>query len=172
MGLFDKIVKEVGKAVGNKVADDILGRSGLSGNSNYGASNVEPKVSVSPSYSVTEDPGPSGFSWGEVMPPEENQYNYSGPYYRYFEEVFRSAFPDCAITSEKAPYSDRYTFTFVCTGRTVLIVEVLPDNSSVYATREKCRKEGIGYTRFYHNHHGWWNTREYVIKRATEAMRG
>ena len=171
MGLFDRIVKEVGKAVSDKVAGELLGRPNSPSNGGSTESAGDPSVTTSPDYKVCESSGPSGFSWGDVMPAEENQYNFGGSYVDYFDSVFKSAFGEYNITHEKARYSDRVTFTFEKGGRTALMVEVLPDNSSVYGTRKKCRAEGIGYTRFYHNHHGWWNTKEYVIKRVSEALR-
>ena len=36
----------------------------------------------------------SGFSWGDVMPEEENQYNFNGSFMEYFEGIFRAELPE------------------------------------------------------------------------------
>ena len=44
-------------------------------------------------------------------------------------------------------------------------------NSYVQVRRDSLRA-GIPYLRFYYNHEGWWNTKEYVIQRMKEKIRG
>ena len=51
-------------------------------------SGARPQQSAAPAPAPAEK-GPSGFSWGDEMPPEENQYNFAGPYTAYFEMIFR-----------------------------------------------------------------------------------
>ena len=114
---------------------------------------------------------PSGFSWGEDMPAEENQFNSGMKYYDYFEKIYREEFPDYVVTREM-PRGDKYClFTFSQGGRVALKVEVISQSCGVYKERSVCRMQGIGYTRFYHDHYGWWNTRSYVIERTRSAIR-
>ena len=114
---------------------------------------------------------PSGVSWGENMPAEENQFNSGLKYYEYFEKVYREEFPEYQITKE-FPYDEgRCVFTFTNGGRIALKVEVMSQRCSTYKISRDCRQNGIGYTRFYHDHHGWWNTRSYVIGRTRSALR-
>ncbi len=113
---------------------------------------------------------PSGFSWGETMPAEENQFNYPGTYVEYFDGIFRTEFP-AYVTSHTPGYGGRSTvFTLTAGGQTALTVELLSENSSSVKLRENCAKRGIPYLRFYYDHHGWWNTRSYVIARTRAAL--
>ncbi len=128
-----------------------------------------PAQDPSPVYDST-DSGPSGFSWGERMPAEENQYNYNGTYREYFEHIFRDDFSQYQLKAEPQPGGKRIVYTLFDLGRTVCVVEVMHQGSDSKKLREKCRRNGIGYCRFYHNHDGWWNTREYVVTRIKEAI--
>ena len=122
---------------------------------------VQPQASYSP----------SGFSWGENMPDEENQYNSGLKYYDYFEKIYREEFPDYVVTREMPRGEGYCLFTFTQGGRVALRVEVLSRTCGVYKVRNDCREQGVGYTRFYHNYYGWWNTRAYVIQRTRSAIR-
>lgn len=116
--------------------------------------------------------GPSGFSWGPDMPDEENQYNFNGTYKEYFNDVFRSEFSNYKIESSDAYNGKAVIFTFWEGGRKALVVEVLSRKSSVYKLRADCKAEGVPYLRYYYDHHGWWNTREYVKQRTHNAIAG
>lgn len=116
--------------------------------------------------------GPSGFSWGPVMPDEENQYNYNGTYKEYFDDVFRSEFSGYMIESVDANGGRATVFTFWEGGKKALVVELISRKSSVYKLRSDCKAMGIPYLRFYHDYHGWWNTREYVKQRTHNALMG
>ena len=126
------------------------------------------------SFSETsaEDVPASGFSWGEKMPAEENQYNFSGNYVKYFNHVFTEDFPGYDISYEQPPKSSSTVFTFRQAGRRVLVVELMNENSESQRLRTRCAEEGIPYLRFYYNHHGWWNTRAYVDHRTRSALMG
>ena len=113
--------------------------------------------------------GPAGRSWGELMPDEPNQYDYNGAYFVYFENIFRQEFPLLPFTKE-CPRSGHYVYTFTQAGRTALVVELLSKSSAAAALRERCRRSGIPYLRFYHNVEGWWNTRSYVTGRMRKAL--
>ena len=115
-------------------------------------------------------PERSGFSWGPQMPEEENQYSFPGTYAEYFTVLLTNEFPDYSVTKDVHPSGKRMTFTFTKNGRNALIVEVLSQHCSVKKLRDDCRREGLPYLRFYHDHDGWWNTRSYVIGRVRNAL--
>ena len=123
------------------------------------------------SYSDDSDDSPSGFSWGEKMPDEENQYSFNGTYVEYFDQIYKSEFPDYDVTHEKAPYREATVFTFRKDGKTALVVELLSRTSNAYKIRKDCAAAGIPYLRYYYNYHGWWNTRSYVIQRTRNALK-
>ncbi len=78
-----------------KAAKDLL--NGLFGNNKPAqtpSAAPETPVSAAPSQPV-QSASPSGFSWGEAMPGEENQFSYPGSYEQYFEHVFAEDFPAC-----------------------------------------------------------------------------
>ena len=114
---------------------------------------------------------PSGVSWGETMPDEENQFNSGLKYYDYFDKIYRQEFPDYIVTREMPRGESYCLFTFTQGGRVALKVEVLSRTTGAYKERSACKSQGIGYTRFYHNNPGWWNTRSYVIERTRSALR-
>ncbi|MBQ8934020.1 MAG: hypothetical protein IJ061_07025 [Lachnospiraceae bacterium] len=115
---------------------------------------------------------PSGWSWGEVMPAEENQFNYPGTYVEYFDHVFRTEFPEYRITCEQAKYYNATIFIFWNGPQRALVVELLPQHSAAQKLRRDCRTSGIPYLRFYYDHEGWWNTYSYVKDRTRDALRG
>ena len=139
------------------------------------------------SESHAEDIPDSGFSWGEKMPAEENQYNFSGNYVKYFNHVFTEDFPGYDISYEQPPKSSSTVFTFRQASRRVLVVSAdmkdirFPAGLRAIARAgagvnniplDRCAEEGIPYLRFYYNHHGWWNTRAYVDHRTRSALMG
>ena len=113
---------------------------------------------------------PSGFSWGPYMPQEENQYNYSGNYVDYFAHIFREDFPAYQAVSEKLPKSTSTIFTLYEGARKALVVELKSEKSEANRFRKACQAQGIPYLRFYYDHDGWWNTREYVVTRVRSAL--
>ena len=115
---------------------------------------------------------PSGDSWGPVMPEEENQYNFPGPYDAYFDSVFRSEFPEYRIERENVNNGRATVFSFYNASGKALAVEVISRKSSPYSLRKKCAEQGIPYLRYYYDYEGWWNTRSYVIRRTRNALRG
>jgi len=118
------------------------------------------------------EPSPSGWSWGEEMPDEENQYSYSGSYGDYFSHVFSEEFPDLRIERAIVSSGRSEIFTLWNGGDKKLVVELLSRNSSAEKLRRDCRREGVPYLRFYYDYHGWWNTRSYVAERSRKAMSG
>lgn len=115
---------------------------------------------------------PSGFSWGPDMPAEENQYNFGGTYKEYFDHVFKSDFSSYRIESENTNNGRAVVFTFRDGSRKALVVELISEKSTAYKLRADCKAEGVPYLRFYYDHPGWWNTREYVKQRTQNALSG
>ena len=62
-------------------------------------------------------------------------------------------------------------FTFTQGGRKALVVEIMSESSASQKLKNQCAAEGVPYLRFYHDHPGWWNTRSYVVRRVTDALR-
>ena len=112
----------------------------------------------------------SGFSWGDEMPDEDNQYNYGGTFFEYFEDIFRSELPLCRMEKSIPDNSRRVIYTFSTGASVVLVVELMSESCSTRKVRTNCERSGIPYLRFYFDHHGWWNTRAYVVKRIRDAL--
>ena len=174
MGLLDKLIREAGKQVGDRIADaagksikDSLEKAGFPVNE---AANRASTTSSGAAAQTAGSSSESGFSWGEEMPAEENQYNFNGTYVEYFDGIFKSEFPQYRIECESLRKGKITVFTFFSGDAKALVVELLSENSQAENTRFNCSREKIPYTRFYYNHHGWWNTRSYVIKRTKDAL--
>ena len=180
MGLFKKLAKDVF----NQVVSDVKGQMSYYNGSNSGSDH---NASINNNSNSNYNSGygsnyyqqgqtsqnvssPSGFSWGEVMPDEENQFNYNGPFTEYFEKIFTEEFPEYEISWNKPENSRSYIFSFYLYGDKKLIVEIMPCTSSAKALRERCHDAGMPYLRFYYDRHGWWNTRAYVIERTKKAL--
>lgn len=138
-------------------------------------------VSQQPAYTAPKpvyqepegEPTPIGRSWGERMPDEPNQFNYSGNYREYFEEIFRQEFSELRFYREENPRSSKATaYTFYRGTEKALVIEMLAEGCDVYQLRRTCEREGTPYLRFYYNHEGWWNARSYVVKRMRNALEG
>ncbi len=121
---------------------------------------------------VSSDYGDTPLSFGPEMPAEENQYSFRGNYKEYFYTVLSSAFPQLRI-EQLSSNRGRDAALFVLkdnTGATKAVVEVISEKSSVKLMRKRCAEQQIPYSRFYYDHHGWWNTKSYVIYRVRKAM--
>ena len=112
----------------------------------------------------------SGDSWGNLMPDEENQYNFPGNYIQYFTAVFRESFPAYNVVQEPGKDARSPLFVFYQNGDKKLVVELKSERSSAQAIRRQCEAEGVPYLRFYYDHDGWWNTRSYVTRRVSAAL--
>ena len=155
---LNKLVKTVSDAAG-KAADEIRNAAGQAVPRND-APAVQPRRSA-PS---------SGFSWGEEMPAEENQYSFNGSYIEYFDRIFREEFPDCSVSRE--PAGARSTvFTLRRGAVRALVVELMSERSEAKKLRRDCAAQGVPYVRFYYDHPGWWNTRSYVVEHIRAALR-
>ena len=87
MGLFSKLFGTVNDNIIKTIKNDITG-----------SSSEDPwnKTQERPANKKPDAPR-SGFSWGDVMPDEENQYNFNGTYQQYFENIFRFYFSEYYI---------------------------------------------------------------------------
>ena len=184
MGLLSQLLgdkaKDAEKALGKlkDIADVLKGSGAAAGGSleeSLHKTNQEKPQQSAASVSVQQAAatalGPSGKSWGPVMPNEPNQYNYGGTYLEYFTEIYKTEFADCDVALSKSKYGTTDVFTFRKGGQTVLIVELLSRKSSAEAVRKSCRAQGIPYLRYYYDYDGWWNTRSYVVERTRNAIR-
>lgn len=118
----------------------------------------------------TEDPSSSGsdYSVYEDVPAEENQYNYNGPFFEYFEKIFKSEFSEYRYDKAEADGLRRIAYTFYSGAQKVLVVELYSGESK--KLKKECARANIPYLRFYHDHEGWWNTRSYVVERMRRAL--
>ena len=138
-----------------------------------GAPAAQNNQSAAPQTDIWGRPPRSGFSWGDEMPKEENQFNFNGTYEQYFEGIFRSEFASYRIEKEVVARGHRrLIFRFFEGDRNALVVEIMPSVSESKKLRSDCRAQGVPYLRYYHDHEGWWNTRSYVVRRTSEALRG
>ena len=179
MGLFSKLLGEAGadleKALGEagKALGDMAKKAGITEEDIKQAANAakeEKQAKAAVAASAAEDNGPSGFSWCPVMPDEPNQYNFDGTYKQYFESIFKSEFGSYKITREKGYGGNTTVYRFYEGEAQALVVELMPSKSSSKVLREKCRRQGIPYLRFYIDYEGWWNTKAYVIARMNAAV--
>lgn len=156
-GAAEKAVGEVEKAVTDTVGSKPV-------ETRREAPAAQPYVPAGPTAS-------NGLSWGPVMPAEENQFNYGGPYTSYFESIFAAEFPEYRVEREaRGPRSTVYTF-WRGTER-ALVVELLSRKSSARKLRSDCGRAGVPYLRYYYDYEGWWNTRSYVVNRTRTALGG
>ena len=178
MGLFDKILKEVSEKAPDLKLDELVKNvsdavSTLKTEAEkYAEEHKDAAGSVIPSEADGPKPGAFGVSWGEEMPAEENLFNSGKAPAAYFKNIFLAEFPGYEL-AEEAGWGgpDRsWIFRFRKGGEDKLVVELLPENSSAVKLREKCRKQGLPYLRYYTNHEGWWNTRTYVVNRTRAAL--
>ena len=170
MGFFSKIFG----AKAEKEALDLL--KTISGGKNTSASKPAAQEQKSVTPTQNEQPvrasSPSGLSWGEEMPAEENQYSFNGSYVEYFKNIFNAEFSEYQITCEEAKNYRATVFTFTKDGKKALVVELLSKSSDAKKLRRVCAEQGIPYLRYYHDYHGWWNTRSYVTERTRKALKG
>ena len=180
MGLLSKLLG--GDKNAEKAAKDLLNgiiknaqtnQSSANNNtqSNQTAANNNGASRNSPEASRTQSSSPSGFSWGENMPDEENQFNYKGPFTSYFENIFSTEFAGYRIEKDDT-HNRRIVYTFYDGAQKALVVELKSQSNAAYKLRKECLDAGIPYLRFYYDHDGWWNTRSYVVTRVRQALGG
>lgn len=154
-----------------KAARDLLNNLlGNSANQSSTAQTVTSEPYRPQATASVQHSAPSGDSWGEYMPAEENQFNFNGPFTDYFEKIFREDFPAYRFEKTFEGNGRRIIYTFYSSSGRVLVVELMPESSSANKIRKECEKAGIGYLRFYYDHEGWWNTRSYVTRRIRTVL--
>lgn len=170
MSLFSKLFG--GDKEAEKTAKDLLNAFFSNANTENKKTTDEPKEHELKTENVDtpRQKGPSGMSWGEEMPDEENQYNFNGTYHAYFENIFKAEFPQFSFNKECLT-SKRTIYTFNNGISKVLVVELMSQSSAAQGIRRQCEKENVPYLRFYIDHDGWWNTRAYVSKRMHDAVK-
>ena len=149
---LDEIENAVGDAAKNENVENPQG---------YVIPNNDPAPAPSADY---------GDEW-DVMPAEENQYNFGGSYVDYFTKIFGEDFPEYTVSHKNAEKGSSVIFTFTKDGATSLVCELMSESSEAKKLREDCRRAGTPYVRFYYNHQGWWNARSYVKARVEAALR-
>ena len=164
MGLFDKLFKNLSEKL---TEDDKKALNDFADALNTAAEQKQKEEAEKPAYSEPEAQS-SGSS--NAVPEEENQYNFNGPYYAYFEKLFNEEFPEYRIERIKPQDRRAYVFTFYEGARKALVVELLNSSSAAKKIRSDCAKEGTPYLRYYYDHEGWWNTRSYVTNRTRQAL--
>ncbi len=175
MGFFSRLIKNVAGQVAEDAAVDAIHkaqRDAYKNAQNQGVSNAPRPAApaAAPSAPAPEPDEPSGFSWGPNMPSEPNQYNSGMPYEMYFTGIFQTNFTDYDVRIGRAEYTGKPLYTFVKNGRVALVVELFSEKSCAKKTRSDCQAKNIPYLRYYIDHEGWWNTREYVITRTRNAL--
>lgn len=175
MSLLSKLLggKKAEKAALGLIEDLLNGKKPEQQNEQTEA--AAPAAETAHSYTYAEpsgEPSPSGFSWGEEMPQEENQFNYPGTYVEYFRHVFLEEFPDYRVEYSAPRGVVAPVFTFYNGENKALVVELLASSSEAKKLRADCQKAGVPYLRYYYDHHGWWNTRRYVVERTRAALNG
>lgn len=182
MGMFDKLFGEAVKAINNaaeEIATDVakdaikkefkeeIDAVQNAADRAAAAGHEEMRSTLSSEYVGSA----SGFSWGDDMPAEENQFNFGGDYRAYFEKIFAEDFAGFAVDKEiPSKFPSRTIYRLSSGGSAALVVELLPDTSSTKKLRRECEAAGTPYVRFYYDHDGWWNTREYVKSRINKAL--
>lgn len=172
MGLFDKLKKSV--ELGAKALGDLAETGAKALNElaeSAGAKESNDVYDFAPSQPQRPAAAASGDSWGDEMPAEENQYNFSGNYVQYFEKVLREEFPAYALGIDDSDRTRRTVFTLRTGTSKALVIEVMTESSAAQKLRRQCEAEGTPYLRFYFDHRGWWNTRSYVARRVRAALR-
>jgi hypothetical protein len=167
---LNKAVKDLGKAVNEAAEKAGIDLKEVTEKAKAAEAERASQESTFDASPAAEEDGPSGFSWGPVMPAEENQYNYGGTYLQYFDHIFADDFPGYEVKREPGYGGKSTVYTLADGGRTALIVELLPSSSESVKLRQSCRQQGIPYLRFYFDHDGWWNTRAYVNDRVRKAL--
>ena len=177
MGLFSNLFGNAGKDIDGALgkmrdlADDLASVKYADEDEKRLMNGKPASSNDSASYSATlTADGPSGDSWGPVMPNEPNQFNSGLSYQEYFTKVFREAFPEFQIYSEEYKQGGGTIFTFYLAGEKKLVVEVVTCKVHRYKIAKECREQRIPHLRYYYDYDGWWNTESYVARRTAKSL--
>ncbi len=162
-------LQSLGRAIEQEAAKYDSTRTNPQTNTSAPAQNAAPSYTQTPAQAY-EDDAAGDCSWGDYMPRVPNQYNYNGTYIDYFEEIFRAELPGYTFNKEHAQTGERLIYTFTGAAGTALVVELMSDRCDARKVRNACQAAGTPYLRFYIDHRGWWNTRDYVAGRLHAAI--
>jgi len=164
--IAENVVKETSNAV-SQISEEV---TNFSNSLNSSQNNAQAAPQSAPQAVPVAPASGTGCSWGDSMPLEPNQYNYSGNYEQYFESIFADKLSGFRMEKEEAKWS-RTVYTFYGESGKALVVELLPETSVAKKLRNDCAAAQVPYLRFYYNHRGWWNTRSYVESRISGALK-
>ena len=168
MSLLKKLIRSV---ISSEVRQEVQKQTG-SEPWNQSSRRREPWEQSAPKPRSASSSAPSGESWGPDMPSEPNQFNSGLTYSRYFQKIFCENYPSYQLERDDRPYGrDTTVFTFWSGNCKALVVEIKSEKDASHRLRSECAGAGVPYLCFYHNHYGWWNTKSYVIKRVSAALR-
>ena len=180
MGLFDLLGKKSEKEIKNLFSDmEKKIKDAVKDGFKDGLKDESPKPAApKPAESATAPAAPaeeerSDELWGELMPKDENQFDFKGTYREYFEKIFTEEFPEYSFLLSHPKYYESDIYTFSKGGSKALVIELMKKSCSAQALRRQTLREGIPYLRFYTNCSdiGWWNARTYVIGKMREALK-
>ena len=178
MGLFDLLGKKSEKEIKNLFSDmEKKIKDAVKDGFKDGIKDESPKPEPKPaqtSYAPAAEPEQerSDALWGELMPKDENQFDFKGTYKEYFEKIFREDFPEYSFILSHPKYYSSDIYTFSQGGSRKLVVELMKKSCEAQALRRETLRDGIAYLRFYTDcsDQGWWNARTYVVGRIREAL--
>ncbi len=189
MGLFDKLLKEVGDKVPDLNLDELKKNvtsaaealKSEAEKAGIDLDSVKESIAAAKEEAVSEikaeaekkaEAEANGWWGGDAPPAEENLFTFNGPFSAYFEKIYAEEFPAYRVekTAGYGGYSSSTIYTFYEGDRKVLVNEITPASSEARKLRESCRREGMPYLRYYVGHEGWWNARSYVVARTRKAL--
>ena len=176
MGLFDLLGKKSEKEIKNlfsgmeKKLKDAMKDGFKDGLRDESSKLADPKPAGAPAAEPEQER--SDALWGELMPKDENQFDFKGTYKEYFEKIFREDFPEYSFMLNHPKYYSSDIYTFSQGGSKKLVIELMKKSCAAQALRRETLQEGIAYLRFYVDcsDQGWWNARTYVVGRIREAL--
>ena len=185
MGLFDKLfggkeedknsfldaLKDAAEKIKNEAEKAGFDFDGKPSQAERPKEEVQESVSSVIAPNEAQELAPAGTWWGPLMPDEENQYNFKGSWKEYFDEIFRSEFPEYELQKETVREGRAVVYTFQKNGETALVVELMSERSNAQKLRKSLRGTGTPYLRYYYDHEGWWNARAYVVQRTRNALK-
>lgn len=175
-GILNKIKKEVAEKIGDAAANEILDamKHDKPEAAEKPQNNVPEAVAHHTGIIIGGSSAPAApeyeDDWYDVVPAEECQYNFNGPYLAYFRKIFTEDFPGYDLKLDVIDDQRRYKYTFRRGEAVALVVELMTENSEANSLRRECQKNGVPYLRFYFDHQGWWNTRAYVKERVSKVL--
>ena len=178
MGLFDLLGKKSEKEIKNIFSIEKKIKDAVKDGFKDGLKEDSPKPDVpkpaeaSSASAAEPEQERSDALWGELMPKDENQFDFNGTYKEYFEKIFTEEFSEYSFMLSHPKYYSSDIYTFSQGGSKKLVVELMKKRCEAQALRRETLREGVGYVRFYIDcsEIDWWNARTYVIGKISEAL--